>query len=47
MDCDWEPEHGLQLVFRKGQSLSRVSDDDGHLTYSDAFNLPEDQDRIY
>lgn len=31
-DCDWEEEHGLQLVFKKGEKLSRVSGQDGHLT---------------
>ena len=45
-ECEWEPEHGLQVVFHKGKSLNRVSDQDGHLTHSDAYNLPEDQDRI-
>ena len=45
-ECDWEPEHGLQIIYRRGAKLSRVSDQDGHLTYTDAFDLPEDQDRI-
>ena len=45
-ECDWEPEHGLQLVFRRGCELSRVSDQDGHLTHTDAFDLPEEQDKI-
>lgn len=45
-DCDWEPEHGLQIVYRNGNELSRVSEIDGHLTHTDAHNLPEDQDRI-
>lgn len=44
--CDWESEHGLQIVYRRGATLSRVSDLDGHLTYSDAFDVPENQDRI-
>ena len=45
-ECDWEIEHGLQLVFRKGATLSRVSNQDGHLTTTDAYDLPEEQDRI-
>ena len=45
-ECDWEPEHGLQIVYRRGWELSRVSDQDGHLTHTDAYDLPEDQDRI-
>lgn len=45
-NCDWEPEHGLQIVYRQGALLSRVSAQDGHLTYSDAYDVPEDQDTI-
>jgi hypothetical protein len=29
-NVDWEPEHGLQLVFRHGHELSRVSAIDNH-----------------
>jgi hypothetical protein len=28
--CDWEEEHGLQLVFKNGQTLTRASGHDGH-----------------
>ncbi len=45
-ECDWEQEHGLQIVYRQGNVLSRVSDQDGHLTHTDACDIPEDQDRI-
>ena len=45
-NCDWEPEHGLQIVYRRGTELVRVSEQDGHLTHTDASDLPEDQDRI-
>ena len=45
-NCDWEPEHGLQIVYRRGKELARVSDQDGHLTHTDAYALPEDQDKI-
>jgi len=45
-ECDWEPEHGLQIVYRRGSELARVSDQDGHLTHTDAYDLPEDQDQI-
>jgi len=45
-ECEWEPEHGLQVVFHKGKLLNRVSGQDGHLTHSDAYDLPEEQDRI-
>ncbi len=29
--CEWEEEHGLQLVFKNGQRLTRVSYNDGGL----------------
>jgi Domain of unknown function (DUF6985) len=45
-ECDWEHEHGLQIVYRRGCELSRVSDQDGHLTHTDAYDMPEDQDKI-
>ncbi len=45
-ECDWEPEHGLQLVYRGGKELVRVSEQDGHLTYTDACDLPETEARI-
>jgi hypothetical protein len=36
-ECDWEPEHGLQIVFRKGLTVNKVGPYDGHLTNSDSF----------
>ena len=31
-DCKWEEEHGLQLVFKHGQALTRAGGHDGHFT---------------
>lgn len=31
-ECDWEPEHGLQFVFRDGAEITRVSAYDGDPT---------------
>lgn len=45
-ECDWEREHGLQIVYRRGSELSRVSDQDGHLTHTDAYDLSEEQDKV-
>lgn len=45
-ECAWEREHGLQIVYREGFELKRVSDQDGHLTHVDAHALPESEDRI-
>jgi len=44
--CDWEEEHGLQLVFRQGRQLTRVSDIDGHLTEADAYGKPDGEDKL-
>ncbi len=45
-ECRWEPEHGLQIVYRNGKHLSRVSDQDGHLTHSDPYDLSDNEDHI-
>ncbi|MFM9950047.1 MAG: DUF6985 domain-containing protein [Saprospiraceae bacterium] len=45
-DCEWEQEHGLQLVFRQGKKLTRVSAIDGHLTEADAYDKPDEQDEL-
>lgn len=31
-ECDWEIEHGLQLIFKNGTTLTRASGHDGHVT---------------
>jgi len=45
-ECDWEQEHGLQLVFRQGKQLTRISDQDGHLTEADAYGKPDEEDEL-
>jgi hypothetical protein len=45
-NCDWEEEHGLQLVFRQGRQLTRVSEIDGHLTEADAYGRPDSEDQL-
>lgn len=30
-DCEWDQEHGIQIVLREGNTLTRVSSQDGHL----------------
>jgi hypothetical protein len=37
VECDWEPEHGLQIVFRGGRTVTKVGPYDGHLTNSAAY----------
>ncbi|MFH1924503.1 MAG: hypothetical protein ABIP48_32020, partial [Planctomycetota bacterium] len=38
--CDWEREHGLQIVLREGLSVTKLGPYDGHLTNSDAYADP-------
>ena len=45
-ECEWEQEHGLQFVFRQGKKLTRISDQDGHLTESDAYGKPDEEDDL-
>lgn len=45
-ECEWEQEHGLQLVFRQGKKLTRVSQIDGHLTEADAYDKADAQDDL-
>lgn len=45
-ECDWDQEHGLQLVFRQGKKLTRVSAQDGHLTEADAHDKPDADDEL-
>ena len=37
-NCDWEEEHGLQLVFRDGNRLAKVGPCDGHVTNADSYD---------
>ncbi|MCR9228452.1 MAG: hypothetical protein NXH90_13620 [Flavobacteriaceae bacterium] len=44
--CDWRREYGLQLVFRQGKSLTRISDQDGLLTQADADYKSDKKDKL-
>lgn len=44
--CEWEEEHGLQLVFKEGKKLTRISGYDGHITAADAYDIPDEQDEL-
>ncbi|MCK6403995.1 MAG: hypothetical protein L6Q74_19135 [Sphaerotilus natans subsp. sulfidivorans] len=46
-ECDWESEHGLQIVLRSGNELVRVGSNDGQLTNSDAFGDDRLESVIY
>lgn len=45
-ECDWDQEHGLQLVFRQGKQLTRISGQDGHLTEADTYDKPDEEDEL-
>jgi Domain of unknown function (DUF6985) len=46
-ECDWEPEHGLQIVFKNGLRVNKVGPYDGHLTNSDAYADESLEDVVY
>lgn len=46
-ECDWEPEHGLQLVLKDGVKICKVGPFDGHVTNSDAYADPSLENVIY
>lgn len=46
-ECDWEKEHGLQLVFKNGLMINKLGGYDGHLTNSDAFDDENLENVIY
>jgi hypothetical protein len=46
-NCDWEVEHGLQIVLRDGLEITKVGPFDGHLTNSDAFGDPALKGVVY
>jgi hypothetical protein len=46
-ECDWEPEHGLQIVVRDGAAVTKVGPFDGHLTNAAAYANDALHDVIY
>jgi hypothetical protein len=46
-ECEWEREHGLQVVFRHGRQLCYVGPVKGHLTNADARDDPSLENTIY
>ena len=46
-NCDWEREHGLQIVFKDGAKVTKVGPYDGHLTNSDAYADPGLEHVVY
>lgn len=46
-ECEWEPEHGLQIVFKNGQQVNKLGEYDSHLTNSDAYDDKRFENVIY
>lgn len=46
-NCDWEDEHGLQIVFKNGLIVNKIGQYDGHLTNADAFGDESLEDVVY
>jgi hypothetical protein len=36
-ECDWEQEHGLEIIFKNGLKVSKIGACNNHLTNSDAY----------
>lgn len=45
-NCDWDEEHGIELTFRNGATLSRVDGIDGAMVNRLAYGLPDGDDPI-
>lgn len=45
--CEWEEEHGLQIVFKNGNAVCKIGPYDGHLTNSDAYDDESLENVIY
>ena len=46
-ECDWEQEHGLQIVFKNGLTINKIGQFDGHCTNSDAYGDESLENIIY
>ncbi|MFB7919427.1 DUF6985 domain-containing protein [Streptomyces sp. NPDC056061] len=45
--CAWEREHGLQIVFRGGRTVTKVGPFDGHLSNASAYGRDDLADVVY
>gem|GEM_PF-492934 len=45
--CDWEPEHGVQVVIKNGLAITKLGPYDGHLTNEQAYGRKDFKGIIY
>jgi hypothetical protein len=45
--CDWEPEHGMEIVFKDGRKLAKVGPCDGNSTNANASGDDSLENPIY
>ena len=45
--CDWEDEHGLQIVLKNGLKVNKLGPYNGHLTNSDAYARANLENVVY
>jgi hypothetical protein len=45
--CVWREEHGLNIIFKNGLTVSRIGPCDGHYANSDAYGDPKLENVIY
>lgn len=45
--CEWEEEHGLQIVLKNGTKVCKLGPYDGHLTNSDAYDDDSLENVVY
>lgn len=46
-NCDWEPEHGFQIVFKDGLRVNKVGEFDGHFTNAHAYDDESLENVVY
>lgn len=45
--CEWEEEHGLQLILREGLAVTKLGTYDGHLSNADSYADSSLEDTVY
>ena len=45
--CEWESEHGLELVLKNGEKITKLGPYNGHCTNNDAYDYEQFENTIY